>query len=149
MLNVFQDRKACDTMFVCYLMSHVWGEFQKHDIARVIQARDVCKFDDDDYHRSVQVSMIVALMKTAGSDEFGGGVEEIFGAKSQWKKWLKVEEKFSLRGQKRDENDKDENAAWKIWSDAEAELEKIKELDKKSVEADDGKPSSLHGSPPG
>ena len=127
-------------------MSHVWGEFEKSDIARVIQARDVCKFSDDDDYRSFQVNRIVTLMKIPGSDEFGGGVKEIFDAKSQWKKWLKVEEKFSLRGRKRNENDKDENAAWKIWSETKAELEKLKELDKLPLQTDDGKPIRSHGS---
>ena len=148
MLDVFQDRKACDTVFVCHLMSHVWGEFQKYDIARVIQARDVCKFGDDDYYRSFQISMIVTLMKTAGSDKFGGEVKEIFGAKSQWKKWLKVKENYILRGRKTDESDKDEDTAWNIWSNAKAELEKVKALDKTSVEADDGKPIGRDRSPP-
>ena len=107
-------------------MSHVWGEFQKKDIARIIQARDVCKFGDDDYYRSFQTSMIVTLMETAGSDEFGKEVKDIFGAKSQWKKWLEVKERYILGGRKRDERNTEEKAAWKIWSDAKAELEKLK-----------------------
>ena len=144
MLNVFKDRKACDTIFVCHLMSPVWGDLQEDDIARVIQARGVCKFDDG--YRSLQVSMIVNLMKTGGIDAFGGGDKETFDAKSQWQKWLKVKEKFSPCGGERDENNKDKNAARKIWSDAKTELEK---LDKKSLEADDGKPISRRGSPPG
>ena len=148
MLNVFQNRKACDTIFVCHLMSQVWGEFQKNDIARIIQARDVCKFRDDDDYRSFQIRMIVTVMETAGSDELGGEVGEIFGAKIQWKKWFEVKEKYNLRGRKRDENNKDENAAWNVWSDAKAELKKLQELDKMSVDADDGKPISRHGRPP-
>ena len=146
MRNVFKDRKACDTIFVCHLMSPVWGEFQEDDIARVIQARGVCKFDDD--YRSLQVSIIVNLMKTGGSEHFGGGDKEIVGAKSQWKKWLKVEEQISSRGGEKDRNDKDENAAWNIWSDAKAKLEQLKELDKKPLEADDGKLTSRRGSLP-
>ena len=146
MLNVLQDGKACDTAFVCHLMSQVWGEFQKYDIARVIQARGVCKYGDDDDYRSSQFSMIVTLMETAGTDGFGEEVEEIFGLVFRWKKWLKVKEKYVLRGGKRDEKNKDENAAWKIWCDAKAELEHLKELDKMPVEADDGKPISHGGS---
>ena len=135
MLNVFQDRQACDTLFVCLLMSHVWGEFYKYDIARVIHARDGCKFSDDDYYHHFQVSMIANLMEVVGSDRLGGEVKEIFGAKSQWKKWLNVEAKYILRGRKRDESDTEENAAWTIWSEAKAELEKLEKLDKMSVEA--------------
>ena len=146
MLNVFQNRKACDTIFVCHLMSDMWGKFQKNDIARIIQARDVCKFGDDDYYRSLQISRIVALMELAGSDEFGGEVKEIFGAKSQWKKWLKVKERCILPDRKRDERDTEEKAAWKTWSEAQAELANLKELDNMSVEADDGKPISRDGS---
>lgn len=145
MLNVFQNRKACDTIFVCHLMSHVWGEFQEDDIARIIQARDVCKFGDDDYRLPFQISMIVTFMETARSDELGGKVKEIFGAKSQWKMWLKVRERYTRRGKKRDQRDTAENTAWKIWSEAQAELEKLKEVDKMSVEADDDKRISRDG----
>lgn len=106
-------------------MSPIWGEFQKHDIERVILARDGRKFDDVKFYHFFQVIMIATLMEAAGSDRVGGKVKEILDAKSQWKKWLKVEEKFVLRGRKRDENDEEENAAWTIWSKAKAELEKL------------------------
>ena len=116
-------------------MSPIWGKFHTHDIARVIEARDGRKSDDVFSHHLSQVTMIATLMEATESDREGGNVKEILGANSQWKMWLKVEEKFVRRYRKRDENDEEENAAWTIWCKARTELKKLEELEEKSMKA--------------
>ena len=152
MCKVFYDSKACDTIIVCLLMRHVWGDFDKVDIAWVIQVRDGCRLGregcDCFFYHFLQVRMIAKSLKPGGIVKYGEEVKDILDAACHSKRWLKVKESYMLRGGKRDENDKDENAAWKIWSDAKAEWEELEELDKMSVEADDGKPISPHGIPP-